>query len=1049
MEQIKKRNVKTNKIINGETVSYTLMSSISILLLLAIKQLLKVFIGIDASVSVLIAFLISQVISYILEKRFVFRKNVLSSNLKQILMLVFRGAVDFGFFKISDYLFGNMLEMVNAFVWLVAISICFFFNYFFDRLLLFDCAYSPESVKYSRIYRLFYNNRYVIFSGIFTAVCMLVVYIGYSAFPFGDYTILRMDLYHQYGPLFAELYERVVNHHSFMYSWMSGGGSCFLGNYFNYLSSPLTTIIFFFDKADIANAINVLVLVKCALSATTFTYYLKASQKSNNFFAASFGTLYALSAYFLAYYWNVMWLDGMILLPLIALGIENIINNGKGSLYIAVMAILFVSSYYMGFMSCIFAVIYFLAYIVMISVGTSNKGKIGLTQKSAKERYTVKNLMKNKFINRGVNFAFSSIAAAALAAIALVPVFIILRSSSATTDTFPNSFKSYFNIFDFITSHLPGLETTIRSSGDDVLPNVFSGTITLLLIPLFIINKEIRFKEKMVYVVLLLFLLFSFDNNCMNYLWHAMHFPNDLPFRFSYMYSFFALTAGYKCLSKIRALEIRDICYVGLAWIFFICVAQKMMTNKMSEPTIYVSIAFVVIWTGFLYLFKSSKIDKVFLYFLSLIMIFAEVVTADITAFQIGQKNDVYKENYAAYTEAFATLRSDDEDFYREELSYLETRMDPCYFGYNGMSNFSSMAFEKYSQLQYRLGMFGNRINSYTYNYQTPVYNMMFNIKYILHCDDTIMPDEHLYDYMLTTSDGSTDAYRNRYYLPIAYCASNELEDWSCEEGDPFEEQEKYFRLATGYDGIFDTVDYLDTEFDCVGGDTVTSNGYYTFYKENENDDYGYAYIKLTPVKSGEMYVYVDTDDFEKMEFDTPDNPDVPVDIAEYHNHIIDLGYVEEGEEVTLSLDFQGMDDADGSINLYTYTFNEEAFIKGYNKLKECAIDVTSYSDTKITGTIEAKEDSYLCTSIPYDKGWTIKIDGEEVEAFAIGGDDADALLTAAVKKGEHTVEFSYKARGFAEGAAISAVSVIALAGFYVIKNSKKFKDKKNSVLPA
>ena len=88
-------------------------------------------------------------------------------------------------------------------------------------------------------------------------------------------TVMRMDLYHQYGPLFAELYDRVVEHKSFIYSWQSGGGSSFLGNYFNYLSSPLSAIIFLFDRKDISYAITTLVLVKGCLSAGTFAYYLK------------------------------------------------------------------------------------------------------------------------------------------------------------------------------------------------------------------------------------------------------------------------------------------------------------------------------------------------------------------------------------------------------------------------------------------------------------------------------------------------------------------------------------------------------------------------------------------------------------------------------------------------------------------------------------------------------------------------------------------------------------------------------------------------------
>src|SRR5699024_3882524 len=120
-----------------------------------------------------------------------------------------------------------------------------------------------QSVRFSKIYITFFTNRYVFLSAGIAAVCIAMIYIVYTVFPFGDYTVMRMDLYHQYGPLFAELYDRVVNHSSFLYSWNSGGGSSFLGNYFNYLSSPLSALIFLFDKKDISNAITFIVSVKC------------------------------------------------------------------------------------------------------------------------------------------------------------------------------------------------------------------------------------------------------------------------------------------------------------------------------------------------------------------------------------------------------------------------------------------------------------------------------------------------------------------------------------------------------------------------------------------------------------------------------------------------------------------------------------------------------------------------------------------------------------------------------------------------------------------
>ena len=128
---------------------------------------------------------------------------------------------------------------------------------------------------------------------------------------------------------------------------------------------------------------------------------------------------------------------------------------------------------------------------------------------TTREKYSAKNLMRHPFLNRCARFAGFSLLAGGLCAVTLLPTYFLLRGSSATSDSFPTTFESYFTIFDFLTSHLSALETTIRSSGDDVLPNIYCGVLPLLLVPLYLINRRISLREKAVYIVLLLFLLFS------------------------------------------------------------------------------------------------------------------------------------------------------------------------------------------------------------------------------------------------------------------------------------------------------------------------------------------------------------------------------------------------------------------------------------------------------------------------------------------------------------------------------------------------------------
>lgn len=1039
MESISANIPKTNKFINGETVSYTLMATVSLFILFSIKQILKVFIGIGVTPSCIIAFLVASIVSFIIERKYVFGKKILSSNIKQIIFFVIRIAVNFGFYKLAEFGFFNMLDMPISFAWFIAIVTSFLFNYVYDRTLIFDCGYDAVSVKQSKTYKIFYKNRYVFLTTVLATACIAVIYVIFSVFPFGSITVMRMDLYHQYGPLFAELYDRIVEHKSLLYSWITGGGSSFLGNYLNYLSSPLSFLIFLFDKEDISYAITFIVAFKCILSATSFSYYLKKSFNKDNYFLSAFGILYAFSAYFLAYYWNVMWLDAMIMLPLIALGIEKIFKTGDIKLYTVSLVILFFANYYMGYMCCIFAVLYF--FVCFINT-YSNDGKLN-ENAVYKKKYSTKALMNNVFINRGIKFAFASIIAALICAITLVPVFMILKNSSATSGTFPQTFKSYFDLLDLITSHFALLETTIRSSGDNVLPNIYTGILTFILLPLFLVNNKIKLKEKATYVVLIIFFVFCFNNNCAEYIWHAFHFPNDLPYRYSYMYSFIIAVMGYKTILNFKGIKVKDIAYTGLAIISFVIICQKFLTNKMTNSTIYATIIFVTLWCGFLFLLKNKNAQKKTVSFVLVTFILCETIISSIVGLPLNQDNKNYKENYKTYTDAINYIDNKDSGFYRTELCYLNTRMDPAYYGYNGISVFSSMAYESYSQLQSSLGMQGNKVNSYTYNTQTPVYNMMFNIKYLIQTDVSLAPSSNLYKKIYTTSDKKSNVYESKYNLPIAYCVNSKIDDWVTDEGNPFEIQSDFVKLATGYSNVFKPVEYNSTDFDAVSGDDVTENGTYWLEKSDSSSNYGTETVSLSPTIDGNLYLYVKSSDLKTITVNSEKVSDITQSMEDAY--ILDLGYHNKGDEVLVSLDASKMESESTSFDFYCYTADDTVVKNMYNSLAGNSLNVESYSDTTIKGTVNAKENCYLYSSIPYDDGWSVYVDGKKAETFEIGG----TLLAIELTPGQHKIEYKYFPVGFLYGIIISAVTVFGLCGFYIynksslkLNKSKRRKDK-------
>ncbi len=883
------------------------------------------------------------------------------------------------------------------------------------------------------------ENKYILTAFISAAITMLVIYLCNKMIPFGENSILRMDLYHQYGPLFAELYERIVNSENMIYSWISGLGSCFLGNYFNYLSSPLGFIVIFFGHKGVTEAIATMILLKAALSASTFTYYIKGSLRSQSYATSAFGVMYAFCGYMLAYYWNVMWLDAMVLLPVVLLGIERIIDNGKMKTYVIALALTMFSNYYMSYMLCIFSVIYFIYYYFK-SYSLSS-----IVDRRFRKKKTLAN---RRFLRSGVIFALGSLAAAGIMACVLLPVYQILQSSSATKDIFPTEFKTYFTFYDFFANHLANLTTTIRSSGDHVLPNVYCGVLTLLLAPLYFFTKTITKREKIATLSLLAVLYFSFNANFLNFIWHGFHWPNDLPYRQSFIYSFVLLVIAYKTFIRLKEFKTTHFAALGAALLCFVMLVEEMTSKNVTSGTVLLTIILVVLYVIVISIFKDKRFQTASVAALLLICVCSEAVMCDSNTVSITVRKDSFVADYDEFQEVKKTVDIIEKDnFYRMELADLRTRMDNSWLYYNGASVFSSMASEPLSKLQDRLGMMGNTINSYTYNPQTPVYNMMFSLKYIVN-NETPDVFELSTNYTQTYTYDKFTVYRNNYHLPVAYLVDTSVENWANAEyvsqwekntaSDPFALQGDYFNLATGGMGspfVYIEPSYIDYS-NLEPFTESTSSKSFDFDKTNDDLDAA-AIFTLMPQTDGNIYFYFDVQGAQSRSL-TVTTPRGTVSHAVDQDCILDIGYHYAGETVIVNLPVEA---AYGKLKFMAYTLDEAIMKEGYEILKNQQVFIEEFNDTSIKGRVTALTDSLVYTSIPYDRNWTVYIDGEpapEDSYVAIG----DALLGVKVSKGNHDIEFRYEVSMLYVGGLMTVITWLIIALYYLVKNLRSSSGK-------
>lgn len=902
-----------------------------------------------------------------------------------------------------------------------------------------------EKFNKNPICRKTYSNRYCLLAALCTAAIMTVVYFCYELSPFfGNVTILRMDLYHQYGPLYAELYERITNLDSFLYSWKSGGGSGFLGNFYNYLSSPTLILMLLFGHENMPEAISAMIFVKAVLASFTFSYFLTKKFNNRTPLTSAFGVLYACSGYFIAYYWNVMWLDSFYLFPLVMLGIEKIINHGKIKLYLISLALTLVTNYYMGYMVCIFSVLYFIyAYFSQYGFTSTLKGSLGRCPRETKVliKHGIDILRNSRLVDSGVRFAFGSICAALLACFALVPVYFALGNCSATSGTWPAEFKTYFSIFDFLANHLAYLVPTIRSSGEDVLPNVYCGMLTVMLVPLFLFSNRINLKEKIFSVGLMAVMFLSFYTNYLNFIWHGFHFPNDLPYRFSYMYSFVLLIFAFKAILNIKEYTSRQITGVGVATVAFVILVQEIGSKNVSETAIWICGAFIGIYCLALAILKNDKYPAVAAAVLILCTSCAEYTVANTNNYSMDQTKESYVEDYSDFQKIKAEIdKYEGNDDYRMELTSLRARMDPCWYYYNGISTFSSMAYERASNMQSRLGMFSNYINSYTYNRQTPVYNSFFALDYIVdnETDTSAQMNPELYKEIASVNKYT--AYENLYQLPIAFRTNDEILDWSFENANPFEVQSGLFGSATGIHTVYNDMT-METAPTSSGIDfydlTYSEDGYFPFSVTDAN--IASASFELTVQESGNAYIYFKSSHNNVSHITVSlSNGTIITQSVDTKPHILDLGYMEAGETARIHAPFTNA--VNGYVSLYGVILDNESFINGYEQLKADSLNVTKFDETEIEGTINVSEDGVLYTSINSDSGWSVYIDGEKVDEDDILTVGDGALLAVNITKGQHTVRFKYVPEGLTIGVLISIVSLIMLILIWAISRTGFFK---------
>ena len=861
---------------------------------------------------------------------------------------------------------------------------------------------------------------------------MLVLMFVTSALPFGEYALYYYsDEFHQYFPFFKAFRKALLSGQSILWSWDVGLGMDYLGLISYYLASPLNLLSVLVPEAWVEEYFALLMPVKLSLASMFFALMLKKLYGKDDLSITLFGAFYGMCAWALGYQWNIMWLDTFALLPLVILGMVYLLRDKKFILYTVSLFLSIFANYYVGFFVCIFVFILFFCYELCRFRG------IG------------------RFCSDLMRIGVFSLLAIGMTAVLELPTLAALQDTYSSINSFPEGFAVNIISGDAVTaakeawtafklakeageanfslwwaaikaSFPPLLDGMITISGQlgggkgltyvDGLPNLYSGVLPLAMAVLFLFGKNFRLRDKLCGVGLLLFFALSFLLRQLDYIWHGFHFTNQIPYRFSFLFSFITLMMGYQAFAQREKFQLWQVLFAGAT-----CVAVLFADGKSRADSAYLlfNIAFLLLYLALvvygsqdltneteetaettedsaemteadepdsdLYVTEEA-LDQPFaeeleapkrsklppfpvrsqaaamgiavLMVLELIVHMVNFATGySISTYDYPKKNEAMQHALAT----IADLEEGNSLFYRTEVTHTQTLNDGALNGYYGISTFTSSANVKTTEFVEALGFSAkNNWNRYCFEEASPVANLFLNLKYMIERDNYAAPNRYFTNYPVD----DIILMRNNYSLPLGFLAESAITEVDFSESSPIVLQNKLFKAATGLTSNIWI--YLPTGDLTVstkeGGDidlgSVNISGYTSFSTKSAGGTLIYTWDV-----SKEGFLLLDMTLYAQKNFVIRVNGSYLYSETYSLPTTMAVCDVKPGDQVTMEITCKP--NTSSAVQVRAAVLNHELFEQGYDILNASTLQLTEFSTNYIAGMIRCDRDGVLYTSIP------------------------------------------------------------------------------------
>ena len=866
------------------------------------------------------------------------------------------------------------------------------------------------------------RNKLILAAFCLPVILMLLAFLVMGIYPAGENQIAVIDMYHQYVPFLGELQSKLQSGGSLFYTWNGAGGSNFWNLLAYYGASPLNLILVLFPKKFLMEGVTLILLLKIGLAGSTMAVYLRAivwekDKRSADISLVGFATLYALCSYVMAYYWCIMWMDAVALLPLCILGLHKILDGRSGVFYTVCLALVVFINYYMAIMVCIFILFYY-PVLYFIKVQGESAGHFFKTT------------------GRAVGYSLLGVL---MSAVMLLPTWMSMQSTYYISADMPEKTELYNDLLDILNQMLPNAELTYREG----LPNLYCGMFVVILLVFYWISRTIPLREKLLNGAFLVFLIFSLNINKLDFIWHGFHFPNQLPYRYTFMICFLLIAMAYQVFQRVDEIRVNHLWILLAAGGGYYLLAQKILTEHIKDLDLFVysGLAWLALYVAILLLYKKGRLPKNLLLILTVILLTCEMASNTCTS--IDQVGTTQRSNYYANEADIAKLvkktEGTDGRFGRTEMNDNYILNCPAMYHYKGISQFSSSLNANATALMEHIGMEGapdkNRFN---YNQTDPVTNAMLNIRYLigknLPIDDS--------DFKQIAKSGNSRLYESIYPLSIGYMTADTIRTWNYEQENPFMVLDDYVRAVTQnkYTSVFTEIEPVDVSAANIELSS-TGDGMWDSTLKNETKK-SKTILTYQAQQTGKQYLFIEADDADAITV-SQEKKDDKIEIRNDCGSIVNLGEMDSGTEFTVTIEYK--EGKGGSVVSHVCTMDEAVWQDAYKMLSASMLDVTDYGDSCLKGTIDVQEDGVFVTSVPYEAGWKLKVDGHTREINElIGG----AWISTSLSAGEHQIELSFRPPGLIAGLLITLASIGLLIAAEWWRRRRMLR-KLQSVLPA